>query len=57
MRRCGGGRKGGEEPSPTKTMRAGLDASGPEGDAEFFVDHEGEDAHLGGAAVVEFDAA
>mmetsp|Transcript_11293 Transcript_11293/g.33820 ORF Transcript_11293/g.33820 Transcript_11293/m.33820 type:complete len:227 (+) Transcript_11293:1114-1794(+) len=38
-------------------MSMRLDASGPEGDAEFFVDHEGEDAHLGGAAVVEFDAA
>jgi len=34
-----------------------LDASGPDGDAELFVDHEAEDAHLGSAAVVEFDGA
>ena len=35
----------------------GEDAAGEEGDAELLVDHEGEDAHHGGTALVELDGA
>ena len=36
---------------------AGKDAAGEEGDAELLVNHEGEDAHHGGTALVELDGA
>ena len=36
---------------------AALDSARPDRDAELLVHHEGEDAHLGRAAVVELDGA
>jgi len=38
-------------------LLAGEDAAGEEGDSELLVDHEGEDAHHGGTALVELDGA
>ena len=42
---------------PTNHLLAGEDTAGEEGDAELLVDHEGEDAHHGGTALVELDGA